>query len=459
MEITNNFLSITMYNSREIVPPNGTTDDLDQYDTINPAQSNARNISDPDEINNVQQMHYADIKAAIYNRSHPTVTDVTTSYGQKFDDICASLGISPNTTITKADLTKMTRNDTLEDANKDFCGALNRAFSFLSPTDTISYKDAMLFFMRGAGNDGDLSWTDYVGVVNNYAKIVQNQYEACSTTQEKLEFAIQKTRDYLIESRMDLQLAALDRLTTEPCASQNVPNPDTTQYPNAKAQNANVGQIAFADLGDYRTLENGNKVITKGSYQYFQWNQMTVDKSSVSMWLKDNDQASGSTWADCGITLNSTYYFNEDKPVKWYVLVETLVHELTHATAYYYYNGRKFSQQGLDFMISKGFINSGEYSTTDTNNGDLLYMVQTMKDEWAAYTTSANYWDSIAGDVWNSSQSLAKDGDQEREAIRAHLKNTGYDTFNADGTVISQRPQPEYKNWDWDTFNNMFYFA
>ena len=230
----------------------------------------------------------ADIKNAIFNYSHPTVNSITSSYGGDFDSICATMGISPTTKITKADLTKLTRNDTLEDSNQDFMGALNRAFSYLEPNDTISYNDVMLFFMRGVStinrSDNVLSFSEYQTVVQRYSNIVQRQYEACSTEQEKLEFIIDKTKDYLIESRMDLQLAALERLTVT-TASDNVANPNSSVYLDVVPQVANVGQVAFANLGGW-----GDGYITGGAYGSWQEDGGTRYRNSeVSRWWGDED--------------------------------------------------------------------------------------------------------------------------------------------------------------------------
>lgn len=471
MEITNNLLNMTIYKSRKKVSniEETQTETVCENTVLNQAETKI--LPAQSEISALKSILSSDIKAAIYNYSHPSISGVTTTYGTTFNQICSTLNIGPNSTITKADLTKLTRNDTNEDNNKDFFGALNRAFSYLSPQETISYNDLMLFFMRGAGNDGQMNFNEYKTVVNAYSDIVQQQFEACTTAQQKLEFAIQKTQDYLIESRMDMQLNALNRLITEPCASQNVPNPDSS-YIGAVQQDAHVGQIAFADLGDYQNIDpdgianSGDeyKTITQGAYQSWQTNNTTHNNSDIGMWVADYDAYytidGKNYWGDTGITLNSRYYL-QNSSVKWYELVEVFVHELTHATAYYYYNvdsngNSTFSQRGLDFMVSKGFITAGQY-TTATNSPELMYLVETMWDEWAAYTTSCNYFDSIGGDVFDSSNDLAVSGSQEKSAIRQHLRDTGYDKY--ENGVWKERPTPDYKNWNWDTFNKMFYYA
>ena len=419
----------------------------------------------------------ADIKGAIYNICHPSIRNngendrITTTYGNDFKEICNTLSISPTASITKAALTKLTRNDAKEDANSDFYGALNRAFSYKKPDEEITYKDLQLFFMRGSKFDGELNFNDYCDAVEEYSNIVQSQYEACTTDQEKLEFIIAKTKDYLTESCMKLQLAALKRLTTDPVAKDNVPHPDK-QYEGAVDQVANVGQIAFADLGGDK-----NGIITCGAYMAWNSPYATVNQTDVGFWVGDedkvehNDKDGKDYWRDCGITLNTQVYC--ERGVKWYDVVEVLVHELTHATAYYYYGHNEedcwTTDWGIDLLDNLGLIKKDNYE-----GGDVLYMLNTMWGEWAAYTTTCNYYDSIGGDLFDNDlidnplykNKLAVHGvTAEEDAIRSHLKTCGYDDnkpiTKEDGTEVMeyrQEAQPGYNNWDWDEFNNMFYF-
>lgn len=460
MQISNNLLSLTLYKSQYKALEEVEINTLQNTEALdNAAAESTVTIPVASAPKANKSMLTADIKAAIYNYTHPSVTGVTNSYGADFDSICTTLGIRPDSTITKSDLTKLTRDDSKEDSNCDFFGALNRAFSYLKPTDTISYNDLMLFFMRGSGADGEMNFEEYQNVVNQYSDIVQKQYDACSTPQAKLEFAIEKTKDYLTESHMELQLMALERLTTT-VASQNVPNPDTTKYENAAVQIANVGQIAFADLGGY---EDGS--ITLGSYATTSYYEDKYRSSDIMMWAGDKDygffdeESQEDWWNDGGITLNSQYYL-ADSNNQWYKLVETLVHELTHATAFYYYdpseNSVSFSKRGLDFMLSKGLITQEQYNRFNTS-AECIALVNSMWDEWAAYTTSCNYLDSIGADVFNNGNDLAVDGPEEKNAIDQHLIDTGYDG-EVDG-AWTQVPDPmAYFNWDYNKFQNMFYF-
>lgn len=460
MQISNNLLSLTLYKSQckalEEVEMN-TLQNTEALDNAAAESTVTKPVASAPKAN--KSMLTADIKTAIYKYTHPSVTGVTNSYGMDFDSICTTLEIRPGSTITKSDLTKLTRNDSDEDSNNDFFGALNRAFSYLKPTDTISYNDLMLFFMRGAGTDGNLNFEEYQNVVNQYSDIVQKQYDACSTPQAKLEFAIEKTKDYLTESHMELQLMALERLTNT-VASENVPNPDTSTYHDAAIQIANVGQIAFAPESD---------ISTQGSYATTRYSEDKYENSDIMMWAGDDDygffdvESQKDWWNDGGITLNSNYFLNGSHN-QWYELVETLVHELTHATAFYYYNVTEnesglhtsFSQNGLKFMLSKGLITQEQYNSFNTSN-KCIALVNSMWDEWAAYTTSCNYLDSIGADVFNNGNDLAVDGPNEKNAIAQHLIDTGYDKY-VDG-VWTQVPNPmAYFHWDYNKFQSMFYF-
>ena len=474
MSINSNYLlSQTLYKSNLNNRIKISEDDTEQLTQQSVQQTQVESTS---QINPVlaglqsSEIKLTDIKAAIYNYNHPSLTGITITgsngYGTDFKTICQSLGVGPNQSITKSDLTKLTRNDTKEDANKDLCGALNRAFSYLGPNDTISYNDLMLFFMRGAGVDCNMSLNEYKTVVNNYAQIVQNQYEACTNAQAKLEFVIEKTRDYLNESGMTMQLDALDRLTVT-CADDNIPNEETLQELYSQynvqltesPQIAWVGQIAYAPIQSEKGTTLGSYVSVPSDETYEYNNQ------NVNMWVLDYDWVYNAGTEenpiidrqDFGITLNSNYFLpeNQSQAPKWYEVVETLVHELTHATAYFYYTPNEdnfssiFTQSGLSFMENKGIISSGEYNIY-SKDPKLVYLVQSMWDEFAAYYSSCNYWDSIAGDVFepaavSSENDLNVNGSQEAQAILNHIAQY------YDNVAI---PLDQSK---WDIYNTMFY--
>ena len=184
MQISNNLLSLTLYKSQYKALEEVEINTLQNTEALdNAAAESTVTIPVASAPKANKSMLAADIKAAIYNYTHPSVTGVTNSYGADFDSICTTLGIGPNSTITKSDLTKLTRDDSKEDSNNDFFGALNRAFSYLNPEDTISYNDLMLFFMRGSGTDCVMDFGEYQNVVNQYSDIVQKQYDACTTPQ------------------------------------------------------------------------------------------------------------------------------------------------------------------------------------------------------------------------------------------------------------------------------------
>lgn len=457
MSINTNLLNLTAYKSK-LIPTEANSPDVNENFAEAESANNVQAVSDVTDVqfsqSSVKSAVYTDIKAAIFNYSHPEVSGITTSYGTNFDDICATLNISPTSKLTKSALTKLTQNDSLEDENKDFCGALNRAFAFLKPTDTISYNDVMVFFMRAtdkssySNNDYVLNFSEYYDMVETYSNEVENQYEALSTDQKKLEFIIEKTRDYLTESNMQLQLGALDRLTSEPCASQN----NYTKF----SQTGHVGQIAFGTDFDPPASDGS---FNAGLYCPTMALPLTHTKNGktyeASLWAADTDYAFDGD-IDGGITLNATQLVHGAYPYKWYELVEVLVHELTHATAYFYYNVNvdnegsgtiSYSQAGLQFMIDKGIISAGQYNKNDVYNSELGYLVNTMWGEYAAYITSTNYYDSIAGDIFDTGAVIAN-GSSEKSKIYNHI-NKYYNT----GDVYEAEPEAS----KWDIYNTMFY--
>ena len=392
----------------------------------------------------------ASIKSKIYNYRHPNMG--ISAYGSNFNAICSFLGVSATTSITKSQLTQLTKNDSQEDSNNDLCGALNRAFAGKKPDEVITYKELQLFFMRASGFDNSMTMSEYKTVVNKYSEKLQNQFEAMGNS-AKLNFIIEKTEEYLESAGLDKQMAALTRLKTQDGTVNTNPNGN---------QVCSVGQIAFADLGSWEDIPgsvigydaSGNpingKSITNGAYTAARWTFTDVapDGSDggdykAAAFCDDNDGSS-----DCGITLNinflsgyklvaknyGTYMELKHESYKWYEIVETLVHELTHATAYQYADLSetsyfKPSLQGLNYMASKGIISSSEanhfyYDFDDLTMQEyqrLIYLVNTMTGEYSAFIQTANYLDSVGGDVFDSGNSLAVNGANEESAIKNHV--------------------------------------
>lgn len=409
------------------------------------------------------------IKAAVYNYRHPSVVGITTTYGTTFNAIARQLDVTPSHTITKAGLTSYIRQyETTEDSNNDLYGALNFAFSDRNYDDEITYRDLQLFFQRGAGTDNKMTLNEYKTVVNAYADKVQNTYKNLPTAQKKLEFILDKTEDYLKASGLQLQLNAMNRLKEE--------NGTTNTNPNHN-QVARVGQIAFADLGGWVGDDTNGYTITNGSYNFYTVpleNSNPFDSGNriygSSWWLDDNDNDNPP--ADMGITLNTNYLngYNIDEygnhvEYNWYELVEVMVHELTHATAYFYYdfnsnsNGDIYeilaSSSGLDYMQNKGIISAEQRAFIENNSftmatsesqdvADAAYYLSTMWGEYSAYIQSANYYDSIAGDIFNSGHDLCVNKNQEKSAIENHIA-TLYDSIR---NIGEYEAKPADSNWD-----------
>lgn len=382
------------------------------------------------------------------------------------DNVFEGAGTSKQ--ITKAQLTKLTQNDDFEDAHNDFFGAINRAFSNRKADDYITYDDINNLIVKAAGNDHQLSQTELNTKVLQYADKVQKQFESC-TMEQRVDFIIDKTRDYLKSVNLQPQLNALDRLL-------NLEDDDINN--NHKY---NKGKIAFVDmegsqLGGYQFTLGVEKIYTphpnyntahgngRGYYAY--------------LWAGDEDvEFDDNSTADGGLTLNSLYL---DASVKqWYEAVATLVHELTHACAYQYAILEDDyvlpSQIGIDRLKDCGAIAQGDYNNfqkylvdmdfdqTDNEQWEIwnelynyyVYLTSTLWGEYAAYQTDADYADSIAGDIFDtqSGDIISGDGVDEKTKIEAQVATyEGYDDNP------SSQPYPAHQWWTYNNQNLNLYF-
>ena len=325
--------------------------------------------------------------------------------------------------VTRAQLIEFTQNDDWEDDNYDFFGSLNRIFAQLDTDkdDKLSYAEIEAFIEEELGTD----FQEYKNKVNDYCNQIQAEYEKLSN-QKKLEFAIEKTREYLEASNMTPQLEALDRLTKK----------------NDTHNTTKVGQIAVADFEDDTVL---------GAYTYSCWVTEDYDNgenvSDFNIFAHDDDEED----ADLGITLNDILLDQN-----WYVLVNTLVHELTHATAYRYYSGSTgaIDKSIINKLYSIGALSEDEFNKYDNNWAEickeskyedeldrLYYLASTAWGEYAAYQVDADYNDSIGQDVYKQAgdnTTTTVDGYDEKDEIMAHINNE-YET----------QPIPDYKWWSY----------
>lgn len=339
--------------------------------------------------------------------------------------------ITKSSGLSKAQLVTLTQDDDWEDSNNDFFGSLNRIFDKLdvSGDKILSYNEIKTLIGEELGED----FSAYQTKVNNYSDQIQQEYERLSN-QKKLEFAIEKTEEYLQAAGMQDQLDALLRLKSQPDSHNTI----------------KVGNIAIADLNagntsGYRTL---------GSYNYMAWSFEYENKNGetgeFALWGNDNDTSSN----DLGITLDISLLEGN-----WYTLVNTLVHELTHATAYRYYANNKGDINGTIIieLHNKGIVSDDEYSyyldhwsniCSDSKTAEeeamyerLQYLLYTAWGEYAAYQADADYNDSIGQDVYKKSGdnvTTAVNGSQEKDAIANHI----------DKSYENEIP-PDYKWWSY----------
>ncbi len=409
----------------------------------------------PAEISNIKQMIY-DLHHSstdndndndnTNNNDDENGTTVKKSFIENFADTetlfeymnSVNPAITKNTGITREQLITFTQNDDWEDNNYDFFGSINRIFSQLDTdnNDKLTYAEIEAFIEEELGND----FQQYKNKVNTYSEQIQSEYEQLSS-QEKLEFAIDKTREYLEASNMTAQIEALDRLLNK-----------TDLY-----NEIHVGQISIADLNK----NNNSGFTTLGAYNYYAWTMEDYDNGvnigDFAIYSHDDDE--NNDGADLGITLDISLLDGN-----WYVLVNTLVHELTHATAYRYYSESTPGAVTLDTinnLFNFGALTEDE-KTWYINNWDnicnaedgsiyeeklnrLFYLASCAWGEYSAYQDDADYNDSIGQDVYaknTDNSTTAVDGPNEKETIMEHI-NTSYNDENSTESI------PDYKWWSY----------
>lgn len=377
------------------------------------------------------------------------------SFIEEFDDVESMFdwlneqdpSISQETGITRAQLIALTQNDSWEDSNYDFFGSINRIFDILDKNgnDILTVEEIKELI----GEEIGTSASALQSKVETYAAEIQEEYESLSL-QGKLEFGIEKTREYLEAAGLTAQLEALNRLLA-----------GTDTY-----NSIHVGQIAFADLSD--SAPDG--YITMGSYTS-NGLQATYNGMNYTIYASDSDTSKN----DLGLTLNQEYF----ETAQWYELVDTLVHELTHATAYNYtvvdsngfFDPYAVTQDTIDSMYEAGALtadeysyysdnitqliidaaNRGEFSSTDGHYtftdeklNRFFYLMYTMWGEYSAYQADADYVDSIACDEFDAGGGIttAVDGPNEKGTIESHIETA----YNQDGYVESE------PDWQWWTY-------
>lgn len=375
----------------------------------------------------------------------PDPTPSTSSFLKDFVDVDTMFdylnnldsSITKETGISKAQLVALTQDDDWEDSNYDFFGSLNRIFDVLDVDDdaTLSYDEIKDFIGDELGTD----FNAYYDKVNSYADKIQSDYEKLSD-QEKLEFAIEKTREYLEAAGLTDQIDALDRLLDQ----------------EDKFNTIKVGNIAITDLNEGNTSGYTNL----GAYNYYAYTyddyvNNNQETGIYKLWTNDEDFVDkNGEMQDLGITLDVSLLNG-----KWYELVNTLVHELTHATAYKYYADNEGSISGLVIqdLYDKNVLTEDEYNSyldhwSGICSGNptaqeqemfqrLQYLLYEQWGEYAAYQVDADYNDSIGQDVYKGkydNDTTAVDGPNEKQTIDDHIKSS-----------YENELPPDYKWWSY----------
>lgn len=399
------------------------------------------------------------------------------SFIEEFDDVESMFeymstidpSISADKGITRAQLIALTQNDDWEDSNYDFFGSLNRVFDVLDKDDngvlTVEEIKELI------GDELGSSFSDYKSKVETFAAELQAEFDKLDA-QGKLEYAIEMTREYLVAAGLTDQVKALDRLTS-----------GTDEY-----NEIHVGQIALADLNTPERNPNYETQTVLGAYSYFPC-QIIYNGFNVSIPFSEDDATGTYTDAngvqhnytastgDCGLTLDLNTYANGDL----FEFIDTLVHELTHATAAYnshIWGGyfQDVDQSTIDKMYEAGALTEEEYDYYSANLNTLIdeawanneylddegylrsvfefsneklarfyYLAATMWGEYRAYQTDADYVDSIGGDVYDKGEmTTAVDGSKEQEVIEEHVDQLYNHQENNPDYV---EPEPDWKWW------------
>ena len=359
-------------------------------------------------ISSLSAAEISRIKQVIYDLHHPTTTPgpgTTPDTGETpagqigfmhdFDDVDEMFNyintIDP--TVTKETgldgnaLWQLTQRDDWERNNNSFFGIMNHGFNLIDTDNdgVLSYEEISDFV-----GDEMATVSDYLNKVQEYSNELQKDFNNM-TAQQKLDFAIEKAREYFEQTGMTDQIQALNRLIAE-------------------------NKIGFKDLNsgsDFDDYLSGNIPWNLGAYISLTNNDGSyyTDDDCWYTYAYDADGNPLQAYFDQGaLFLDETYYTQPS--IQWYDLVGTLVHELTHATAFVRGTGETW----------------GEY---------------------VAYQTEEDYLDSIACGQWS--------GSDEQNSINTHIdtyyNNVENADLNGDGIVSEDEKEP-VPGWKWWTYGD-----
>ncbi len=336
-------------------------------------------------LSSLSDAEISKIKQVIYDLHHPKTTPTepdtptptpTPSAGQigfmndfssvdeMFDYInTIDSSVTKDTGLDSNALWQLTQRDDWEENNNNFFGILNHGFDLVDTNGdgTLSYDEISNFI-----GDEMSTADEYLAKVEQYSNELQRDFASMTSTQ-KLNFAIDRAKEYFQQVGLTEQLQALNRLIAE-------------------------NKLGFMDLNpgkDYNTYTGGWVL---GAYMSLQYED--------GSWADDPLTYPGEPDYHGGIWLDE-YYYCERSDATWYDLVGTLIHEVTHATAFLHAND------------------------------------ETAWGEYVAYQVEEDYLDSIACGQWS--------GSAEKNSITNHI-----DTYYNDATYTE--PVPTGKWWTYGDY-------
>lgn len=408
----------------------------------NPAPNIKINVNNSITLEDLPSSKVKNIKRIIYDLHHkgggvePDEPDkeAKPSFLDEFYDVESMFdwlneqdsSITEKTGISRSQLIELTKNDDWEDSHYDFFGTINRIFNMLdADSDSVLTSDEIKMLI---GEELGESFESYKAKVDAYADELQSYYESLDE-QGKLEFALDRTEEYLEAAGLTDQLQALERLTEE----------GVDLHSDIK-----VGNISLSDLNP------GFQGVIGESYRAGSYISAAMisdyNGAKIKNYVYDYDTSD----VDHGIVLDIRLLNGA-----WQVFVAVLVHELTHATSYLYssyeettpgraaWNSEK-DEYLIDKLYEKGVMSLSEYNYYKENINSLSsedylrlqYFTSAVKGEYAAYQVGADYCDSMAEDLYKSGIKMGDgwfdlpgmtEGPNEKAEIIEHI-NVAYPT-------------------------------
>ena len=307
-------------------------------------------------ISSLSAAEISRIKQVIYDLHHPTSTPEPepepdtgeTPAGQigfmnDFDSVDEMFNYinTVDPTVTKETgldgnaLWQLTQRDDWERNNNSFFGIMNHGFNLIDTDNdgVLSYEEISDFV-----GDEMATVSDYLNKVQEYSNELQRDFNNM-TAQQKLDFAIEKAREYFEQVGLTEQIASLDRLIRE-------------------------NKIGFMDLNQGKTYVEGAGGWVLGAYASL--------ADSSGNWAGDDDMFfdqdgdgiddyHGGLWLD-------EYYYCERSGSTWYDLVGTLIHELTHATASFHPSDETAWGEYVAYQTEEDYLDSiacGQWNGND----------------------------------------------------------------------------------------------